>query len=227
MAIGSPPAMVTSFSYNANVGRGKTTGVPGPTNAPIVNEFNVGTLRSNVLGTLAMALPGGPDSATSGWFFNLGDNTDGLGATNLNTADGGYTVFGRVKAGLNVLQFFNTFAEGHGIQNMTNEFQLLACAPLYLYPEEVNIAFSALPVGFYGFDCIGYSDLFTVQLIVLDSADSTRPKVTIGLPASNASVTTPGVTVSGICVNGPPVSVRVNALTSFVPPAVVAQMMYT
>ena len=36
IGIGRPPAIVTSFSYSANVGRGKTTGVPGPTNAPIV-----------------------------------------------------------------------------------------------------------------------------------------------------------------------------------------------
>jgi hypothetical protein len=31
-----PPAIVTSFSYNAKVGFGRTTGVPGPTNVPIV-----------------------------------------------------------------------------------------------------------------------------------------------------------------------------------------------
>jgi len=168
-----------------------------PTNAPIVNEFNVGTLRSNVLGTLAMALPGGPDSATASWLFNLGDNTDGVGATNLNTANGGYTVFGKVKSGLNVLQFFNTLSEGQGIQDMTTDFHVNGCAPLYLYPDDANIAFSALPVGFYGYDCIRFSDLFTVQILMLDNPDATRPKVAIAFPAANGSVTTTDVTVSG------------------------------
>jgi cyclophilin family peptidyl-prolyl cis-trans isomerase len=46
----------------------------------------------NTTGTIAMALNDGPDSATSGWFFNLADNTK------FNHAkDGGpYTVFGRI-----------------------------------------------------------------------------------------------------------------------------------
>lgn len=54
---------------------------------PIENEFKV----SNTRGTVAMAKrPGDPDSATSQWFINLDDNT------NLDSVDGGYTVFARV-----------------------------------------------------------------------------------------------------------------------------------
>ncbi len=69
---------------------------------PIVNEFDPS--RSNVRGTIAMAkvgpqydgqgdlIPGtGPDSATSQWFFNLGDNS-----SNLDNQNGGFTVFGEV-----------------------------------------------------------------------------------------------------------------------------------
>lgn len=59
-----------------------------PADGPVVNEFG----RSNVRGTVAMAKLGGdPDSATSGWFVNLADNSE-----NLDNQNGGFTVFGEV-----------------------------------------------------------------------------------------------------------------------------------
>ncbi len=62
---------------------------------PVRNEFRV----SNTRGTLAMAkLGNNPNSATNQWFFNLGDNS-----TNLNNQNGGFTVFGRILRGLDIM----------------------------------------------------------------------------------------------------------------------------
>ncbi|MEM9448179.1 MAG: peptidylprolyl isomerase [Cyanobacteria bacterium P01_E01_bin.6] len=59
-----------------------------PTEPPVTNEF--GTNRSNTRGTLAMARSSAVNSATSQWFFNLGDNSG------LDTVNEGFTVFGEV-----------------------------------------------------------------------------------------------------------------------------------
>ena len=73
-----------SFSFDASSGNI----VSVATDAAIQNEFSV----SNTRGTVAMAKLGGdPNSATSGWFVNLADNS-----SNLDAQNGGFTAFGRV-----------------------------------------------------------------------------------------------------------------------------------
>jgi cyclophilin family peptidyl-prolyl cis-trans isomerase len=63
---------------------------PAVTNEPVY---------SNVRGTIAMAKLGeDPNSATSQWFINLANN-----ASNLDVQNGGFTVFGEVTAGMNVI----------------------------------------------------------------------------------------------------------------------------
>jgi len=74
-----------------------------PTFAPITNEFNVGRFYSNVYGTIAMAKTDDPNSATSQFFFNLNNNGGLLDKT---TNSGGFTVFGHVVAGTNILNKF-------------------------------------------------------------------------------------------------------------------------
>jgi len=62
-----------------------------PKLAPVANEFNIA--RPNIRGAISMAKLGGDtNSATSEWFINLADNPD------LNTQNGGFAVFGQVKA---------------------------------------------------------------------------------------------------------------------------------
>jgi uncharacterized protein (TIGR03437 family) len=74
-----------------------TTFTEIPNDGPIRNEFR----ESNLRGTIAMAKLGSDaNSATTQWFFNLADNSG-----NLNSQNGGFTVFGRVAnaAGLAVM----------------------------------------------------------------------------------------------------------------------------
>lgn len=66
---------------------------------PIENEFG----RSNLRGTIAFARVGGQvDSATSQFFFNLSDDNSFL-----DTVDEGFTVFGEVIQGLDVVDTIN------------------------------------------------------------------------------------------------------------------------
>ncbi|MEM1412899.1 MAG: peptidylprolyl isomerase [Pseudomonadota bacterium] len=66
--------------------------------APVMNESGNG--RSNDPGTIAMARQSDPHSATSQFFFNVADNTRALNPSSRNW---GYTVFGIVTSGQDVL----------------------------------------------------------------------------------------------------------------------------
>lgn len=77
----------------------------------IQNEFEL----SNVRWTVAMAKLGGdPDSATSEWFINLSDNS-----SNLDNQNGGFTVFGEVVGGRDVVETITDFR----IANLGNGFE--------------------------------------------------------------------------------------------------------
>ena len=74
---------------------------PVPSFGAITNEYSVGRTLSNVYGTIAMARVGGQtNSATSSWFINLTNNSI------LDSVDGGFTVFGHIVRGTNVLNKF-------------------------------------------------------------------------------------------------------------------------
>ncbi len=84
--------MIQGGGFTSDLQRPKTT------RAPVVNESKNGL--SNLRGTLAMARTGDPNSATAQFFINTVDNArlDYAG-----DANPGYCVFGKVVAGLDVV----------------------------------------------------------------------------------------------------------------------------
>lgn len=120
---------------------------------PITNEFNVGPLLHNTFGTLAMAkISGDPNSATSEWFFNLADNS-----TNLDIANGGFTVFGQVVRGTNVLGYFNQLSLNQGVVDLTQ-----------IYGPGASV-FSDLPVYYFGPTPPHYNQLFYTDITLLQA----------------------------------------------------------
>ena len=78
------------FVTNINAQLSDITSNPAVSNEPVY---------SNVRGTIAMAKLGNdPNSATNQWFINLANN-----AANLDGQNGGFTVFGEVTAGMDVV----------------------------------------------------------------------------------------------------------------------------
>jgi cyclophilin family peptidyl-prolyl cis-trans isomerase len=87
----NPPVLQGGgFTFNTTT-KNIDTLTPGP---DVPNEFS--KTNPNVAGTIAMAKQGGnQNSANSQFFFNLGDNSTTLNASN----NGGFTVFGKVASG--------------------------------------------------------------------------------------------------------------------------------
>jgi cyclophilin family peptidyl-prolyl cis-trans isomerase len=71
-----------------------------PTRAPVANEADNGL--KNVRGSVAMARTSDPHSATAQFFINLSDNAF-LDHKGKSDRDWGYTVFGTVTAGMDVV----------------------------------------------------------------------------------------------------------------------------
>ena len=83
-----------------------------PTGQPISNEADNGL--KNDRGTIAMARTSDPNSATSQFFINLADNGF-LNHTAKNAQGWGYAVFGKVAAGMEVVDAIAQVATGsHG-----------------------------------------------------------------------------------------------------------------
>ncbi|HED32728.1 MAG TPA: peptidyl-prolyl cis-trans isomerase [Gammaproteobacteria bacterium] len=79
------------------------------THPPVKNEADNG-LKNNV-GTIAMARTSDPHSATSQFFINTANN-ESLNHKNKSTRGWGYTVFGKVTKGMDVVKKLNTTKTG-------------------------------------------------------------------------------------------------------------------
>ena len=77
-----------------------------PVKPAVINEYEL----PNVRGTISMAKPANdPNGARNQWFFNTIDNTDVLGPDNAaNAGSGGFTVFGTVISGMEVVDAMNS-----------------------------------------------------------------------------------------------------------------------
>jgi cyclophilin family peptidyl-prolyl cis-trans isomerase len=80
-----------------------------PTKKPIENEADNGL--KNEMGTIAMARTSDPHSATSQFFINVGNNTF-LNYTTPTPRGYGYTVFGRVIKGMDIVKKISTTPTG-------------------------------------------------------------------------------------------------------------------
>ena len=102
-----------------------------PTLDPIPNESANGI--SNTRGTLAAARTDDPDSATSQFFFNLVDN-EGLDGSETSP---GYTVFGRVREGMRVVDDIAKLPTGPGGQftaDVTDPLVAITATSRYVEP---------------------------------------------------------------------------------------------
>ena len=118
----------------------------------IQNEFN----RSNLRGTIAMARLGGQvNSATSEWFINLANNS------NLDSVDGGFTVFGQVVSGMSVVD-------------------AIAGLPISNQQTALGGPFGELPLTDQDSDGVGFDDVVLVNRIYVTDLFAEEPVVDDG-----------------------------------------------
>jgi len=180
---GQPPVIYSVYdSYVSPLG------YTPPFPFQIDNEFGVGPFIPNTFGTIAMAKsPSSPDSAVNVFYFNLADNS-----TNLDNQNGGFTVFGRILSGTNVLDYFNTFStivanDPTGNPNTNGIFQA------------DTGTFASLPVNEHTLATPGNSNFFYIDFNFLTTPviDTNPPTVALTYPANNETVTNAHVIVTG------------------------------
>jgi peptidyl-prolyl cis-trans isomerase A (cyclophilin A) len=164
------------------------------------NEANIGPHVRNTFGTLAMATPDGfPNRGRSEWYFNLADNT--AGTNNLDTANGGYAVFGRVVQGLDALTAFNQLSPSQIISRTVTR-QVSAT-------DYATNTFPTVPVKTTDANNVHVSDIYLINISLLSkpSLDLIKPSIRITYPPANATLTNGTITLRGtatdnLAING-------------------------
>lgn len=110
-----------------------------PTKAPIQNEADNGL--KNTRGTVAMARTNDPHSATAQFFVNSVDNGY-LDHTSKSPAGWGYTVFGRVVEGMDVVDAISGVATGtsSGMRDVPREAVVIESASIVKTGDEASEA---------------------------------------------------------------------------------------
>ncbi|MEO0797205.1 MAG: peptidylprolyl isomerase [Verrucomicrobiota bacterium] len=123
-------------------------------NDPIQNEFGI----SNTEWTLSMAkLSGDPDSATSGWFISISENS-----AILDPQNGGFTVFGRVLQSTQDDTAFLSSTDNFPVQTLNATFAEIPLNNFVspsLFIENLNLFSSATLVPVTGADAGELTDL--------------------------------------------------------------------
>jgi cyclophilin family peptidyl-prolyl cis-trans isomerase len=175
----TPPAHLESI--NSDFTESSSYSPPFPFS--IDNEYGLDPVISNTFGTLAMAKNSGdPDSAANGFFFNLADNS-----ANLDNQNGGFTVFGQIISGSNVLQYFNTLSKP--IEGIFDETSV----------NTNGQALSDLPVNNHNWSLPANSNLFFGDFTLLSSpnVDTNPPSVAMSYPTNGQTLTNADVVFHG------------------------------
>jgi len=207
---GGTPFVLQGGGFKFQAGTPVTL-APIPTDPPVHNEPDA-TNRSNLRGTLAMAKLGGdPNSATNQFFFNLGNN-----AANLDTQNGGFTVFGRVvgpadQAVVDTLAALPTKNEGSAAALPANEQGVFTDIPLPGYTG-TNFPNDAVRSNFAlvsGVSITRQTDVLTYS--VAGNTDATVATATVtdnrltfqGLKAGTTTITVRATDHGGATVDTP------------------------
>jgi cyclophilin family peptidyl-prolyl cis-trans isomerase len=153
----------------------------------LASEFDVGPFVHNTYGTLAALGSFDAGESTSGFFFNLEDNSTNA---NFEGPSAGFTVFGRILSGANILQYFtNLSAPSNGIYDYTN--------------SNTNFDFPSLPVNYDGTNKPADASVFYCDFRFISPTNppgyTNLPTVSITFPAPNQVFTNGGdLTVAGM-----------------------------